>query len=63
MIAYAILVFRMYYTTYNLIFKQSKKRISGGHNKHKNFNLRKKSAPVNENEVKKIKIQIHNLYM
>ena len=36
-------------------------RVSGRYNKHKSFYLRKKYAAVNENEVKKIKIQIHDL--
>jgi len=62
MIAYAIVVFRnVLYEPKILILKQSKIRVSQRYNKHKSFNLRRKIVAVNESEVKKIKIQIHDL--
>jgi hypothetical protein len=63
MISYAIVVFgNVYYIQPKmLILKQSKMRVSKRYNKHKSFNLRKKSTAVNKNKVKKIKIQIMSI--
>ena len=62
MIAYAIVV-ECIIQPKILILKQTKIRVSKRYNKHKSFNLRKKSVGVNKNKVKRSKFRFMTSYM